>query len=300
MCKNAQVMTNWDDLRFVLAAARHGSLSAAARALGVNHATVSRRIAAAEDALGAVLFDRLPSGYVPTEAGRKAAAIAETMEVAAMDLERAIAARDTRLEGPLTITAAQLLVERVLAPILAEFRTAYPGIEPIVRATNEELSLARREADVALRVSNRPVETLHGTKIVTQLAGVYGSRQYVGALRTDDPLDLMRFVHWPDVIEEVSAHWPRVRTSLSFDDMVAALGAVRAGLGVTRMPCFLGETDPDLVRVPGIPLVPYYDIWLVTHPDLRRVRRIQVFMSFAAKRLRALRAIFRPGDSDPR
>ena len=63
------------------------------------------------------------------------------------------------------------------------------------------------------------------------------------------------------------------------------------------MPCFLGETDPDLARVPGIPLVSYYDIWLATHPDLRRVRRIQAFMTFAAKRLRALRPIFRPGDA---
>ena len=106
---------DWDDLKFVLETARQGGLSGAARALGVNHATVARRIAAAEAALGVSLFDRRPSGYVPTRAGQDAVRTAEAFEVEHAALSRAVAARDAALSGPLTVTAPHLLVHSVLA-----------------------------------------------------------------------------------------------------------------------------------------------------------------------------------------
>ncbi|MEP1770055.1 MAG: LysR family transcriptional regulator, partial [Anderseniella sp.] len=111
-------MIDWSDLRFVLETVRQGGLSSAARVLGVNHATVSRRINSAEAAAGALLFDRLPGGYRPTQAGLEAARAAEAMEEASATLGLAIGSRDQTLKGPLSFTAPQLLIERILAPLL--------------------------------------------------------------------------------------------------------------------------------------------------------------------------------------
>ncbi len=278
----------------MLETVRHGGLSGAARALGVNHATVARRIQAAEKACGAVLFDRLPGGYAPTPAGLEAAKAAETMEGASAGLDLSIAARDQRLSGPLSLTAPQLIVERILAPVLAEFCTAHPEIELALFASNETLNLSQRQADVAIRISDTPVETLIGTRVSGQRAAVYVSRDYGERLDRDPRprLDWIRFSHWPGVPADLGQSWPERRIALVVDDMTAAISAVRAGIGATRMPCFLGETDPLLVRLPGVPLFAYPSIWVLTHRDLQRVRRIKTFMDFTSARLRQMRPVF--------
>jgi len=287
-------MIDWSDLRFVLETVRHGGLSGAARTLGVNHATVARRIQAAEQASGAVLFDRLPGGYAPTQAGLEAARAAEIMENASAGLDLAIAARDQRLSGPLSVTAPQLIVERVLAPVLADFHAAHPDIDLRLFASNETLNLSQRQADVAIRISDTPVETLVGTRVAEQRAAIYVSRDYADRLGKDPrpPLDWIRFSHWPGLPADLGQSWPERRVALTVDDMIAAIGAVRAGIGATRMPCFLGETDPQLTRLPDVPLFAYPSIWVLTHRDLLRVRRIETFMDFAAARLRQLRPVF--------
>lgn len=287
-------MIDWSDLRFVLETVRHGGLSGGARALGVNHATVARRIQAAEQASGAVLFDRLPGGYAPTAAGLEAAKAAESMEAASAELDLAIAARDQRLSGPLTLTAPQLIVERVLAPVLAEFCAAHPDIELRLFASNETLNLSQREADVAIRISDTPAETLVGSRVAEQRAAIYVSHAYAERLSVSPRprLDWIRFAHWPGVPTDLSDAWPDRRIALTVDDMVAAIGAVRAGIGATRMPCFVGETDPALTRLPDVRLFAYPSVWVLTHRDLQRVRRIETFMSFAGTRLRQLRPLF--------
>jgi len=287
-------MIDWNDLRYVLETVRHGGLSGAARALGVNHATVSRRIQAAEQASGAVLFDRLPGGYAPTAAGLEAAKAAESMESASAGLSLSIAARDQRLSGQLSVTAPQLLIERILGGILAEFCAAHPEIELQLFASNEALNLSQREADVAIRVSDAPLETLVGSRVADQRAAVYVSRAYGERLSAAprQRLNWIRFSHWPGVPAELGDAWPERRVALVVDDMTAAIGAVRAGIGATRMPCFLGETDPALMRLPGVGSFAYPGIWVLTHRDLQRVKRIETFMEFAAARLRRLRPVF--------
>lgn len=287
-------MTDWNDLKYVLETVRQGGVSGAARVLGVNHATVSRRIAAAEADMGARLFERLPGGYAPTDAGQEAARAAERMELANADLGRLIAARDRSLSGELKVTAPQLMVERVLAPTLVDFRKAHPQIDVTVIATNEVLSLTRREADVAFRISDAPPDTLVGTRVAEQKAGVYASRALLKARSQDpaQPLDWVRFAHWPGPPEEVKRALPNRRIALTVDDMIAAIGVVRAGIGATRMACFLGDTDPLLARVPGAPLFDYAPIWVLTHPDLRDTPRVATFMSFAAARIRRMRPLF--------
>ncbi len=294
MCNIARAMMYWNDLKYVLETVRQGGLSGAARVLKVNHATVSRRIAAAEDAIGARLFDRLPAGYAPTDAGLEAARAAEQMERSSAELNRAIAARDRSLSGTLTITAPQLLVERVLSPILLGFRAVHPEIRINVVATNEVLNLAQREADVAFRIGGSPSPTLVGVRVTDQRAAVYANHDLIARLENDPslPLDWVRFAHWPGLPKQITSTWPNRRVALVVDDMIAAIGAVRAGIGATRMACFLGDSDPALARLPKVDLFEYSPIWVLTHPDLRAVPRVATFMEFAAARIRKMRPAF--------
>ncbi|MEO0831247.1 MAG: LysR family transcriptional regulator [Pseudomonadota bacterium] len=291
-------MADWDDLRFVLETFRQEGISGAARVLGVNHSTVSRRIASAEDEFGARLFDRLPRGYRATEAGQQVAKVAEQMEDLHADLARAIGARDKALSGPLTVTAPQLLFSSVLTPILSDFIDAHPNIELTFLASNETLNLSRREADVAIRVAEAPHDTLFGTRVAEQRSAVYVSAEYARRISEDPERHLrwLRFVHWSGIPKEVKTVWPNSEVVMQLDDMVAVHAAILAGQGASRMPCFLGDPDPRLVRLPGTPLFPYPSIWVLTHSDLRSMVRVSVFMEFMARRLRALRGMFDGSD----
>ena len=285
---------DWNDLRFVLETVRQGGISGAARALRVNHATVARRITAAEAAMGARLFDRHASGYRPTEAGREAARSAEQMEAASHDLGRRIGAKDQALSGPLTITAPQLLFDRALAPILRRFADRYPAIELKVVAANRELNLSRMEADVAFRISDTPGDTLVGRRVTTQNATVYVGREQAARLRDDPalPLDWVRFAHWPGPPEVIKQNWPNRRVRMTVDDMYAAIAAVRENIGATRMPCFLGDPDPLMERLPNVPLLPYRSLWVLAHPDLAKSAKVSTFTDFAAREFAALRPLF--------
>jgi DNA-binding transcriptional LysR family regulator len=294
-------MLDWNDLRYVLETARQGGISGAARVLGVNHATVARRITAAEQALGARLFDRLSSGYVPTEAGRDAVRAAEAMESTGAQLDRRIGARDAVVAGKLTVTAPQLLIERVLGPALRGFLDEHPAVELHLIATNDILNLSRREADVAIRISDSPAPNLVGRRVCAQKAAVYAapdlvSRDPGGAA----PLDWIRFARWPGPPRDIREIRPELNVRLTVDDMMAAVGAARAGIGATRMACFLGETDPLLQRVPGLPAFAYAPVWVLTHPDLRDVPRNRAFVEFIVAALRRRAWLFEGGaDGSP-
>ncbi|MEX0367519.1 MAG: LysR family transcriptional regulator [Ruegeria sp.] len=288
---------DWGDLRYVLETVRHGGLSGAARAIGVNHATVARRIAAAEAALGVPLFDRRPSGYVPTQAGQDAARTAEQFETGHAALSRSIAARDQALSGPLTVTAPHLLIQAFLGEIFVDFARAHPDIGLTVLGSIDALNLAEREADVAIRISDAPDPDLVGRRAATQKSAVFASRDYVDCLKKDPDrrLHWVRFLHWHPLPREVLRHYPNARTVMHVDDMVAMLGLLRAGLGASRLPCMLGDIDKELVRVPELPLMPYPSIWVLTHEDLRAVPRIAAFTEFTSAALRKKRTMFSGG-----
>lgn len=294
LCKFAQ-MTDWDDLRFVLAAARERGFSGAARALGVNHATVSRRIAGLETRLGVRLFERLPRGLAPTAAGERALETARRAEEEMLALAQDLAGRDRALAGPLTVTAPQLLIAVHLAEVFAAYRARHPSVALTVNASNAPLNLSRREADVAIRVTNTPDETLVGRRATGQRRAFYVSRAYLAANRqaieTPGPetgIDCLVFQWWDDDVPEALRRLhPASRAAMRFDDMVALHAGVRAGLGAGFMPCFLGDSDPALTRLPGTDPAPYLDIWVVTHPSLRQVPRVRAFMTFVAGAIRS-------------
>ena len=137
-------------------------------------------------------------------------------------------------------------------------------------------------------ISDAPTDTLFGTRVSEQRAAVFISHDYAARLSENPemPLDWIRFMHWPGLPEEIRDAWPNQRVALAVDDMVAAIGAVRAGIGATRMPCFLGDSDPQLTRLPGPGTFAYPSVWVLTHNDLRHVPRIQLFMRSVTDQLR--------------
>lgn len=289
LCKNAQ-MEDWDDYKFILAVGRHGGLSAAARALNVNHSTVSRRITSAEEKLGARLFDRLQNGFIPTDAGQQAIDVAERLEQELFALNRSIASRDKNLAGTLRITAAQLIFQSSVAEIISKFMRLYPQITITVSASNENLNLNQREADVAIRVGNEQDPNLFGRRVTKQNRGYYASKTYLGELGDLEssrpcmtPIKCISFFWWgKKVSKEVKTIFPNAQIAMQLDDMIAVHSAVKQGIGIGRMPCFLGDSDPSFARVPGLTLAPGPDIWVLTHHDLKKVERVRVFMQFVA------------------
>lgn len=293
-------MDNWDDLKFVLAIATAGNVTRAAKRLGVTHSTVSRRLSALEESMATRLFERLPEGFVPTAAGEQAVATARRVEAEVLTLDTRITAQDTELEGPLRITAAQLLFQVQLAEIMQQFSERHPRIELQMIAANEKLSLHRREADIAVRVTDNPGETLFGRLATGQNRCYYMSRNFARKYREtmetghdSIPLPCVTFKWWGQgVPKEIRTRYTSAFISLVADDMIALLAAVKAGIGVGRLPCFLGDPDPDLVRIPGMEPSRYLDIWVLTHPDLKNVARIRTFLRFAADAFKARSGLY--------
>lgn len=293
-------MDNWDDLKFVLAIATAGNVTRAAKRLGVTHSTVSRRLSALEESMATRLFERLPEGFVPTAAGEQAVAAARRVEAEVLTLDTRITAQDTELEGPLRITAAQLLFQVQLAEIMQQFSERHPRIELQMIAANEKLSLHRREADIAVRVTDNPGETLFGRLATGQNRCYYMSRNFARKYRetmetghASIPLPCVIFKWWGQgVPKEIRTRYTSAFISLVADDMIALLAAVKAGIGVGRLPCFLGDPDPDLVRIPGMEPSRYLDIWVLTHPDLKNVARIRTFLRFAADAFKARSGLY--------
>ncbi len=291
MCKNAH-MTDWDDLRFVLATVREGGVSGAARLLGVNHATVSRRITAIEQRLGVRLFDRMQSGFEPTDAGLEALKAGEDMEAAMLKMSRDLAGRDNRLGGSVTLTAPLMVLMGPLAPILADFRRDYPLIELNLIGTNDVLNLHRRDADIAIRLTNHPSEGLFGARLVGQRAAVYAAPGYIADLGDSDSLDWIGHLGQRQPAREILDVYPNSRIVLRAQDKLAAQAAVRMGMGACRLPCFEGDTDVTLARVPGFDTFDYPDFWILTHRDLRDAARIRVLLRHISAAVKHQRDLF--------
>lgn len=269
----------WDDLRTVLMLVRHQTLAGAAIALGVNYTTVARRIRRAETALGQLLFERLADGYRPTEAARIVAAHAEKMEASELDLRRYLQGADAELTGQLTITAPQLLISGFLGPVLDEFDQKYPLIELRILATNDLLDLTRLEADLAIRVSQTPGDTLKGLRLLKQENASFACPRLANHIQSNPTamIDWIVYDAHPNVPKGIDPKFPNNRVRFRFDDMVAMLGAAQAGLGVVRLPMFLGKAAAGVVAVPVLPPQPYSDIWVVGHPDVWPSRKARAF-----------------------
>ena len=289
-----RTMIDWDDVRYFLAVARGGSVRAAAGRLGVNHSTVLRRIAQLEERLGAQMFEKLPSGYRLTAAGEEVVELASQMEASSHQLETRVFGLDQSVRGLLRVTLTPILATHLLMPDFAEFARLYPDIEMELLSSGELANLTNREADVAIRVvydrKTLPLN-LHGLKGPELFGGVYISRDRLATWRTGAP-DPIRWVvismHGvPDWAGEGEIPTTGARAPFRVTDAAAEIAAVRQGLGITTLPCFVGDADPLLARVPGTELHMYGTLWLLTQGDTRKTKRVRLFTEFAARRLAA-------------
>jgi len=275
-------MSDWEDIRHFVTLAREGTLSAAARTLGVDHATVARRVAALEASTGLKLVDRRARATLLTEDGRRIAAVAAPMEEAAFALSRTAQAAKPGVDGEVTISAPPNFASAVIAPQLVRLRQQHPGIRIKLMGEKRRASLSRREADVALRLS-RPVETgLFVRKIGSFGFSLYGAPAYLNKT----PPHAFAFIGYDaSMAESPQEVWLRAvigerEVVLRTNDLETQIAAARSGLGVAALPHYLGEGDPRLQRhdVPGRPVS--RDVWLLVHRDLRQVPPVRAVMEF--------------------
>ncbi len=276
--------TNWDDLRYVLAVAEHGSVSAAARALRVNHATVLRRIAAFEETHGGALFDKTPRGYtVPPDRARVIEAVRE-VEAAVHAVERRIEGVQAPLHGLVRITSTDTFCQDVLPPMLAELRRASSDLQLVLLSSNSHLDLARLHADVAVRPAVRLPADLFGT-----VAAQLGFAAYAAPGGADDWLGLSGALE-----QSVPARWLAEAglaeaCAATADSFPSLREMAAAGLGRAVLPCILGAADPRLRRLDGAMPELSVDLWVASHSDLADVPRIRAVREHLVQGLAAIR-----------
>lgn len=279
---------NWDDLRHALAIAEQGSLAGAARALGVRHSTVLRRLDALEARLGARLFERQRSGYVPTEAGELLVEHAGQLRPALQEMQRRILGRDLALSGTLRLNVAHIAMLYLLPEPLAAFARAHPGIAVEVDEASQLVDLSRRDADVALRLSSQVPQHLVGRELGRARFRVYARRGDRTLPQRRTSLErLIAEVPWIGYERDRRArffdrwmheHVPPERVVLRVDVLHSALAMVRTGLGVAVLPSFVEPHEPLLVPVSDDIAALETPVWLLTHADLRATARVTAFM----------------------
>jgi DNA-binding transcriptional LysR family regulator len=296
---------DWDDLRYILAVADAKSLAGAARALGVNHTTVLRRVTAFEERLGLRLFERLATGYVLTAGGEELIAAARQVDDIITGLERKLAGQDLRLSGVVRITTTDTLMASIVPEILAEFRGAHPGIALEVAVSNAMFNLSKRDADVAIRPAEDPPETLVGRRVAKVAFAVYAGRDYAAKRGRIADLRKERWIAPDDSLAGSSvARWmrselPGIDVTLRADSLLAMRQAAQAGLGLAALPCYLGDTSSDLVCVHPPVQAMETTLWILTHEDLRHTARIRAFTEFAAGALARRRPLLEGARARP-
>jgi len=299
---------NWDDLRLVLAVVRDGTLSGAARRLGVTHSTVFRRLGAIEQQIGVRLFERFRDGYVPTPAGETAAAAAARLEDEVLALERRLSGQDLRPSGVVRITTTDTL-GTILMRHLPAMRELHPEIQFEVTISNAMANLSRREAEIAIRPTLDPPEILVGRRVADIAHAIYGSRAYLSRHEEKD-LSAHDWIALDDALEStVIGRWIRenlraAHITCRVDALPALRDAALAGLGLALLPCYLGDPASGLRRLtPKTLAEPRSALWLLTHDDLKHTARIRATLDFLVKAFASQRALLegrRSNASSPR
>ncbi len=283
---------SWDDLQYLMEAVRHGSLSAGARALGVDHATIGRRIRRLEKTLGRAVIDGQRPGLVLTAFGEAALVEAERMRDAAATIARLAAARP-KLAGPVRITTTGMFAITYLTPVLAAFRKQQPLIEIELIVDERSLSLARREADIALRLARPKDSSLVTRRVATMGYGFYATPTYLKRARKHD-FDFVGFEGNPPDIPEVA--WLRQVAGdrpivFRSNSRMALIAAVRAGLGIGLLPQYAAKS---LARatLENAPARMTRELWLLVHRDLKDAPRFRAVIDFLVERTARDRGLF--------
>ncbi len=280
-------------MRIFLAVARSGSISGGAKLLGVQHSTVSRRLRQLEAKLGARLLERKKTGYELTESGINIKQAALRVETEMIAVDEALLGKDTALTGSLRVTAINNMASTILMPIFADFSKNHPKVDLHIIVSNLDASLPQREADIAIRLTNSPTETLIGKKMLTVASTIYGSREYLDKQRKQggEPkwigVNCCSFHRsWT---KQVS---PQQEFEFHSDDTLLTLSAIREGLGVSFLPCFMGDSDPLLERYSEPDPLHDLGLWILLHPDLKRTTRVLAFRDHMVKAIKQQQDLF--------
>jgi DNA-binding transcriptional LysR family regulator len=283
-------MSDWENLRHFATLAREGTLSAAARAIGVDHATVARRVAGLEASMRLKLIDRRARSHVLTEDGKRIAALAARMEEVAFAIGRAVQATGLEIQGNVSVSAPPSLANALIAPQLIRLRRRHPGVVITLIGEKRSASLTRGEADLALRLI-RPTEPgLIARKIGRFGFSLYGAPHYL----KETPPHAFAFIAYDKGMDD-SPQQKWLKTLIGNHDIVLRtndlenqMAAARSGVGLAALPHFLGDADARLRRHIAAPSVVGRDIWLLVHRDLRRASAIRAVMEFLSECVKAV------------
>ena len=284
-------MLSWDDFRYVKAIADTRSLGGAAAELSVNHSTVFRRLAQIEKQLGSRLFERSRAGYALTPCGEEMVRLAERMGEDIVTFERQVTGHDLRPSGELRITTNDTVLVHLMTQVFADFRRAYPEIVLDVVVSNQALNLSKRDADVAVRATDRPPEALIGRRAAGIAWAVYAQAEK--APESFDIADARNadWIGFGDNLANLKAakwlgeHAAPARIVYRINTVLGLAEAAAAGIGLGLLPCFIGAATAGLTRVTPPIAELANGIWLLTHPDLRQTARVRAFMDFAASEI---------------
>ncbi|HEY2049816.1 MAG TPA: LysR family transcriptional regulator [Caulobacteraceae bacterium] len=294
----------WDDVRVFLAAARAGSLSGAARALGVGHVTVGRRLASLEARLGVTLLNRTPDGFVTTTAGDAILRQCMTMETAAIDLERIAAGSDSLLSGTIRVTSTEPIAAQTVIPAIATLRQVHPDLQVELIVGVRSLDIARREADLAVRVARPRTPDLMCQRLGEIGYALYASPRYLETHGAPEPGRGLGGHHVISFTGAPAATSPffmgesleGARFALRCDNPFVQRQAAADGLGIAELACFLGDPSERLVRVwPGAAPA-RRTAWLVFHRDMRRSARVAALATAIRDTFRRQRKQLENGD----
>jgi DNA-binding transcriptional LysR family regulator len=294
-------MFDWDDLKPFLAVARHGSTTAAARALGVDQSTVQRRLAELEKRIGQPLAVRSPSGYRLTTYGEELLPLAQRVEQQVANLEERIRASAREVNGVLRLTCPEPLVERITkSPLLEHLRERHPHLRVEFITTDRYVDLAQGEADVALRSGDTSDNKLVGRRIGESQWAVYATPGYLqvhgqptGIAEAAGHDWIALDANWPQhrLTQWQREHLPHARMAATASSVLGLVHAAKAGMGLAALPTALGDPEADLVRVFG-PVPELTRIWrILTTRELRRTQRVASFFEFMGREGATLRPI---------
>lgn len=280
--------TDWNDLKYVLAVFRTGTLAGAARSMGVNETTVARRIARADDRIGTRLFDRTNGALRPTAEGLEIIESAERVEREIHGAVLTVSGRDARIAGTVRITAVPMIVNRILVPALGPLIGAHHDLRIELIAEPRDLSLTKRQADIAVRLARPGKELGVLTRRLGQLDyGLYG--------RAGESAETLPWITYEDGM----AHLPQNRwmtdrqggstAPVGANDAETIIESVRAGLGKSLLPVVVGDRDPELKRLDAEAPTPLSrEIWIMVHPDLRGLKRVETALDWLEETLSGL------------
>ncbi|AJA07969.1 LysR family transcriptional regulator [Sphingopyxis fribergensis] len=290
-------MYDWNDLKAFLAVAETGSTLSAAQAMRVSQTTVARRIAALEEATGLNLFERRQAGYALTPVGEAMLASALAVRDAADRFGEAAGARSRDAGGTVSLTTMEIFAVTILPPILRDLRAAHPGIHIQLDTADEPRDLAAGAADIAIRSSKQPSGAgLVGRRIADNPWTVYCSRAYAdlhGIPHTREELAVHPFIGGGGYVWEPYQAWLRQygledSVVMKYDTGTGLLAGVRSGMGLTILPAFIADREPDLIRCIPPKTEDTTGLWLLTHERLRHVPRVRLVIDFLAAELTKL------------